>query len=368
MLKYEVGPVGWVASSVLPWLDDGTRDVAQLLRWLSGYDLPPVGQDEEPYLWLLRALPRGATRPKFESALTASTAKLLQRVAEFRWIADGERLLYNLLNLSAGLRGRDELAAPLLDVLKKDLLHGLAYDGLSLDSVLLTALIYNQQDETLQPVWEAMAQGTPHPILGGSPLDAFHGTVYMPPCVGSEGRPAVYAIGFALTSLIRFLGDQPENVIPLRAYIERLQSRYPGHDWALELIRFSDRYGWPRWTDVALPDLAVSLGDGRYLVWCRTGQLLVEQFDIEQVAVCLNGRAWEVIVSDSRIGTYQKIAMTAEKYRRSATFGGEHAESGIVSTTWQVLQQFFGREELHKAEAAAKEAGRKNTESVFATC
>lgn len=354
MLVSDSGPVSWVQAAIQPWIDDPARDTTQLERWLCGRDFPPVGPEEEPYIWLLRAIPRGAARPSFETELTRSAVALVERASELRETPEGEQVLYNLLGLCAGLRGRDYLARPLLRLLETGALDGLSYRFNPLNSMLLPALTYNQRDNTLQGVWEAMVRGAPHPVLGGNPSDAFEGIVHMPPSESGRGTPAREAIGFGLTHLLRFFDSRPNRVPLLRRAFDRVESRYPDYHWRLEWIRFSDRYGWPRWTDVALPDLAVSVGDQRYVTWCHVIELLKAQFEqVETLQQWAQGRFCEIHLPPNQLAFYVKVAATSEKYRRNCSRGGEDVEKGIISAICEELKYNQAAQRVQQANAKA---------------
>ena len=360
MSNGDQGPAAWMESAIRPWVEDPNRDHAQLMRWLSGSDLPPVGHDEEPYVWLLRAIPRGAERPRFEARLAECAGQLLEEAGQFRLTSEGEKILYNLLALCAGLRGRDHLAAPLLRVLHEDQLDSVYYGVHPLNSLLRPALIYNQRDNTLQPVWESLLRGTPHKILGGNAPDGFQGILYMPPSEAERGSPAVEAIGEALTRIVAYFETRPNKVKLLREFIDRVQTRYPGHGWELEIIGFSDRYGWPRWTDVALPSLNIRSGENQFVTWLHVVNLLQKPFQVETLRQWAEGRICEIRLPQERHAFYLTVCKSVEKYRRKTSDGGENAERGIVSAYSEELRLHFKKYASHEGQNAAEGVQRDN--------
>src|SRR6185503_11521173 len=155
----EGDPISWMRELVARWLGDDQAGPGLLVRWLQGYGLPPVGHDEEPYLWLLRGIPPGADRDNVEEAFANRVAKLLdEKPDETRLGERPDQLLYNLYHLCAGLQRPDELGERLYAVFTRGKLKG-EWRGVDLRYALLGALISNQVDARLLPVWEAMLEG-----------------------------------------------------------------------------------------------------------------------------------------------------------------------------------------------------------------
>src|SRR6202020_1814976 len=119
----------------------------------------------------------------------------------------GLRLIYNLLSLAAGLGAADQLNETLLSLLARSDLLNDEYDGLSLRHALRRALTFNQIDNSLWHVWEALALQQPTE-LPGTPYDGIEGVRQMPASAATRGEPALVEICQALKHFAEFLGDR----------------------------------------------------------------------------------------------------------------------------------------------------------------
>jgi hypothetical protein len=351
MTRLEDTPVGWVSAILLPWLDRRDRNLADLEGWLRESGLPPVGHADEPYLWLLRALPLGADRPRYESEMARSAADLIDSIASRQRGAEvTDRQLYNLLLLSAGLRGRETLGESLLRFLASGMVAGREYNGSPLGDALCSALIANQPDNRLESVWRSMCEGQPHPVLGGTRHDGFEGIVHMPPSAAERGKPDLAAISFALTRMASHLATDAAARVPrFRLLLKEVGQRYPAHDWPMEFIRFSDANGWEDWTDVALPDLYVQLADDRFVLWGPVVEVCPPSRRRIRHSFC-KGRIAEVETAGEVEPLIQLVAPTVEKYRTSSSYGGGAAMLGILSSALTEAALLANR--LHAKELA----------------
>lgn len=175
----------WVKS------DDHSHAETQLKRWLDGLDLPAQSLDTQPYLTLLRALPRGDERTN-SSLRMAKLASLLifEFCASPTVTPSANGVLYNLLCFCAGLAQPDVLAGPLDDLMTYRDLRGCSWIGYDLSAAQRLALIWNQPDERwVKSVWKPMLLGDASCRVHGNPIDAV------------DGLLKIYPIGRALRGL-----------------------------------------------------------------------------------------------------------------------------------------------------------------------
>jgi hypothetical protein len=214
------GPEQWMRDMLSAWLAREDWKPEQLLDWLQGYGLPPVGHDDDPFLWVLRGLPEADERHPAETALANRVAKVLDEVKP-DVTQPGDRpdeLLYNLFMLCAGLSCPDQLADPLYEVFKRRKLKG-EWLGVDVRDALGAALTSNQLDSRLQPVWETMLEGEEHDFLPGDEYDGFEGIRLMPGSADKRGEPALDAIGKALKAMARHLEKAHDRRPQFRALI-----------------------------------------------------------------------------------------------------------------------------------------------------
>jgi hypothetical protein len=249
-------PLQWMRDLLGSWLNKDEIFVPQLLNWLQGYDLPPIGHHEEPYLWLLRALPTGSKRPEAERSLAQVAQAILQLDPDVNPQGNRpEQLTYNLLMLSAGLSCPDELAEPLFNIFVREKLSG-TWMGIELRSALRVALTENQIDNRLKPVWEQMVSSQKNLFLLGNDYDGFEGILLMPLSQEQRGEPDIEAIGKALKMLASAMEEEEDRGQDFRFLINRVFEAYPGRPSLQEaLVYQADKNNWPYWAVEALPTL-----------------------------------------------------------------------------------------------------------------
>ena len=92
-----------VTSSFLNWLSDEAWSHNQLIRFLQGYDLPPGDSQAAPFQRLLDELPE-VGRVEAKKKLATRAASLLAEQPDVKRTGeDPDEVLYNLLQLCAGL-------------------------------------------------------------------------------------------------------------------------------------------------------------------------------------------------------------------------------------------------------------------------
>ena len=312
------------------WLQDKAWESKVLVRWLQGYDLPPVGTADEPYLWLLRGLPLGRNRRPAESELARRIAKILAGHPDEGGAGDRpEQVLFNLLKLCAGLSCPDELADLLYAMYQRGKLAG-EWLGQDLRDALIGALVTNQIDARLEAVWQAMLVGKSDGFLSGDADDGFDGVVLMPRSRETRGQPALDAIGRGLGSMAALLQNEPDRRRQFQQLVARVRETYPDRPtWAHDLILMADAQGWPDWACesislyVRLPDADVE-GGRSFVLWEGTFELLLgEEFRVAE-RLC-RGKAVRVTVPEGQAPLVAKVAPSVEAARLRCPFGSESA-------------------------------------------
>ncbi len=235
------------------WLAREEWHPQQLIEWLQGYDLPPVGHDDEPYLWLLRGLPVANERYEAEVELANRVARILEDEPDRKRPGTRpDQVLYNLFMLCAGLSCPDQLADSLYGVFQRGVLEG-EWLGVDLRYALQIALILNQSDDRLLQEWEAKLDSRKQVFLPGSEYDGFEG-IRLIPSVDGRGKPALDAIGKALRAMAIHLEDDEERSAQLVSLINRVVETYPGRQtWNIDLLYQAIRNRWPDWAMQSLP-------------------------------------------------------------------------------------------------------------------
>lgn len=241
---------------------------------LQGFGLPPLGHEDEPYLWLLRALPDD-DRLVYEAEIGARLGRLIHPGALHALTSASlpDKLVFNLLHLAAGLALPERLTEP-VDLLinsKHPILRS-DYLGIRARDSLRLAAIYNQIDDRWWPYWDHMLSGVETVELFGTVYDGLEGVRMMPEAADHRGEPALARLGGALGRLAQFLSKMDDRRIAFRFALERLVETYPGREWDLDLVHLADANNWPTWAVECLPSLVIPLGprlgNGReFLLW-----------------------------------------------------------------------------------------------------
>jgi hypothetical protein len=283
---------GQMQRLVLPWLADASARIDTLIDWLHGYGLPPVGHDEEPYVWILRGLPIGGQAGEARAILTERVAELLERDMGGFGRRPNE-VMYNLLRLAADLPMPETLGPALRKVCERREVLG-NWRGFDLRGALLSALIYNQHDDGLRSDWKALLKGEKHGFLPASVEDAFHGILWMPLGPGKSGAPDLDAIGWALRQMADYLEkNRPvEYCDRFRHLLDEVRNTYPRDTWDYDLLMQADRHSFPRWAVQCLPDLCFASNNEQF-IWKEIVRRIPEKLYTIVRTLCNN----EVVVA-----------------------------------------------------------------------
>jgi hypothetical protein len=297
-----------------------------LANWCQGYGIP-YSSMEEPWVWIIAALPNGPEEPAARSALAIGAAALIRDLLDGKEFGSRTpQLWYNLLKLCAELNSPDELSAGLQQALN----HGVPgeYDGVPLHHILLHAVGNNQIDTRLQSLWASLLENpgdTPR-YLG------FNGSLMMPASdiPSGRGRPNRPAIGVALKFMANALEGVRSKMPDFRSLLDEALETYPGWDtFDKDILDLAHRYGWPEWAVECAPCLFILTGPGNALVWNRMVASIPQKLHFDIRRELCNGVVLEIRLN----GAYDfvsKFAPIVERYRKSEFTSGSGAMQGAV--------------------------------------
>ena len=256
-------PAGKMGQSIKAWLNSENSLDWQLVDWLRGYDLPLSSGNDEPHLWLMRGLEEIGMARQENSPFCkrlAGVIKQLPKIAQ-----DGKRpeqVIYNALMLAACLHCPKCLGESLLAVNSRDEIQG-EWTRIDLRVALRLALIENQINQDLWPVWESLVEEAPNRPLPGTPLDGFTGICKMPRSADKLGEPDVEAILWGLTRMVAILTETPDRVKNLFHLFHGLKKKYPKINWALKAVEGSPINRWASWSIGVAAHLLVEADSAR---------------------------------------------------------------------------------------------------------
>jgi hypothetical protein len=335
-----------VGRSLSIWLSQQSWEVQELVDWLQGYTLPPVGQDEEPFVWILRGVTLNDDRYKAESELAFRLARFIE--TEPGSIQLGKRpnqVLYNLFMLCAGLSYPKVLGESLYAIYEKRSLEG-EWLGVDLRDALLMALVSNQIDNRLQSIWEYMLSGGTDDFLPGDEFDGFNGILLMPSAETGLGEPAMSEIGSALHSISKHLEPEQERRPIFSSHIKTAVEAYPGRPtWSADLIMQANEKQWPAWAVECIPNLYIPLEQvtgekNRTLIWHYILACVPCSYKYEILDHLCKGHVLDTRLSDQTALFVEYIAPYFERVRIGNQFPSERSMIGIVAGAMSDLEMW----------------------------
>ncbi len=320
-----------------PWLECAKWDPQQLIDWLQGYDLPAVGHEDEPFLWLLRGLPTGSERYHAECRFAERVAHLLEADIDLR--SSGSRptqVLYNLFMLAAGLGCPDQLGAALQRTLERQRERRDEWFDLDVRDAFRAALIENQLDSRFYSIWDAMLTGEGDDFLPGNAYDGYDGILRMPPSYTARGKPALEAIGRAQYCMSQHLKHEHDRRPEFRRLIARALQTYPGRPtWEIDLLNQADQHRWPGWAVECLPSLYIRSGktaDGPQTayVWHYICACVPEEYDYEIHSELCGGLVFDLKVTADTGEFLRSIAPRFEFLRLRNPFPSDRSTVGVA--------------------------------------
>ena len=338
---------GW-HNEMPAWLESTPCTAARLADWLQGYDIPPVGHDDEPYLWLLRALPAGEKQRPSAARVAAALADLLLQISSKSMpnIDRPSQLLYNALMLAAGLNEPEMLSAPIHTIATYGAVSG-EWLGIELTDALRTSLIYNQTGTDFVQEWLSILHEGEGRIFSGTHYDAFEGIVLMPVSDGESQSIWMDALGEALFEISGLLEedessarDKFQNLLN-RAAEARLYPPFLDRD----LVLAAHRWNWSQWAVECLPNLYIRLNtateqqqDILALIWSRLAFLLPPTDPFTVTRNLCGGAILEVKLSPQAADRAGIIASEVEPLRKQNPYFSTSSVLGTINDAVVVLQ------------------------------
>lgn len=359
------GPVQWMAELLGSWLNCEKWTPEQLIDWLQGYDLPAVGHDEDPYVWLLRGLPLGEDRNRMEVRFAERVAHVLEDAPDVK--RPGKRpdeVLYNLFMLCAGLSCPEQLGEPLWRIYERQSARREKRLDTEVRGALRAALVENQLDNRLQDLWERMVNGQKDEFLRGNQYDAFEGILPMPPTADMRGNPCLNAIGCGLEAMARYLERERDRRIAYRNLLGRVVQTYPGRPtWDADLIQLADEYRLPGWAIECLPSLCVCLkrseGQDTFYLWHFILACIPESFDYHVLVKRCFGQVVEAQIPPNTAEFVESVAPLFEQRRLSNPFPSERSTIGVALDAMATLESAAVRRRDPKIARVFADARRK---------
>jgi transcriptional regulator with XRE-family HTH domain len=267
-------PIRWIQQQLFPWLEKRADDQL-LLEWLQGKGLPPVGDQDPPYVWVIRAIEVEGPESRHLALLKGWLAKLVpEAISSARVLESPDEFLVGLFSLAAVFRVPELFDEPLARIQQQ-----IAADPNCLSetskAALLSAIIRNQADGTLKSLWLDTIRTGEHPLLPANELDGFEGLKWLPP------GPNVRALAEGLKALEIANWERPDAGIDVFACMRDIRETFqsfPELDQAL--WRYGSDLGW-----------SSELVDSWVEIFAATfgGQLrLVKEADAAEPAILVN--------------------------------------------------------------------------------
>jgi len=230
-------PLRWMQKNLLPWLRLENADSGQMARWLQGLDLPPVGDGEPSFLWIVRAVEAEPAEAGYRELLVEKVVALLsQAESGTRLAAEVFSGAFALLANFPSEKGWELLkkwnAEPLRS--KKMLPEGCL-------PAFLSALIRNQRDASLEDEWMDTIERGVHKWLPAVELDGFEGLKAIP-ASPMLGRIDVLSKGLRKLSVAK--QQRPNTFIDLAMVMEGLKNSFESVFLAEMLLRAGLATGW----------------------------------------------------------------------------------------------------------------------------
>jgi hypothetical protein len=114
-------PLSSISQKLIDWLSKETWTTQEFVGWLLGYEFPPFGDDDEPYVLILLAIEVGKDGKRIlKDELAKRTTELINRKPDVKGFSKhkimNDKLLYNLLLLAACIKRSRILAGPLTNM------------------------------------------------------------------------------------------------------------------------------------------------------------------------------------------------------------------------------------------------------------
>jgi hypothetical protein len=349
------------------WLEEDDWTLADLPRWVKGFNLPALGYDREPYYWLLHAL----------SGSRSHRCVMAARIARF--LSDhmhlphsgllDDNFYYNLFHLSAGLDCPGELAASLANVFNYFLANEKAraeiFDlrtNYNLNNAFREALITNQSNSSYLDIWKDVVNGADSLFPQSDLFAGFRGIVY----ATQAEQPCIDDIGLALKGLSDYLESDKARHVKFRRLLSFVRDIWPtnrwGGDWDQVFFRQAMSLEWPDWAamelnNLAIPGHRVSTTRRTYLIW-EIYLPFLEELKLEPTMLRRVGVLLEIEASEESTLFLQKASPTVEQIRLRSPFRSYKSILGVANHGFVELELFFDSKHEVRLASAISQARR----------
>lgn len=249
-------PAEMMRFRVQKWFKAGSS-VDQFIRWLEGYDLPPVNPEEEPFRWLLRGLPLGAERPRIRRKFSELIVELCQKRVDVDPPSPRpDDFLFSFFSFAGGLDDPQLLAGPLSTVYERLIERN--HLNVEVRDALTGALVRNQKDNRFESDWMTFLAKREHPHLPGNEYTGWAGVRRLPRsgAESDQGHPNLPVIGKSIRLLCNWLENEDDRERRIRHILVDLLELYSHEQYfAAEIIELSFAYEWPIWAQENVPSL-----------------------------------------------------------------------------------------------------------------
>lgn len=230
--------VRWVQQKLFPALGATgglytTTTMEQLLpAWLQGRDLPPVGDRDQPYTWIVRAIEAEGPDSHPRKLLKGWLARFLSEAMEIAGTLDrGDDYLAGLFSLVAEFHDPALFWEPIGRLFRTELPRMSPVAKAS----FVNALIRNQKNFELKELWLKIIEQGEHELLPMNEFDGFEGVMWIP------ARPNVRAIAEGLKAMQFANWNRPEREIDLVLVMKDVKRTFEGF---AQLDQLLWREGW----------------------------------------------------------------------------------------------------------------------------
>ncbi len=271
----------------------------QVLSWMCGIDLPPVGQSELPFVWIWKGIESSSDSDalirRFAEGLRACADEVEQHLLPHRSDVlcriegpPGEAAS-NLWSLMALLKQPDLLGAKIRSFVEHfNLLARTKHRPWLCDEQLepirqrlLSAAIFNQDTDQFVSDWKLLASGESDrtQFQAGYRGDGIEGLLHAPGATLDRMQDLGQAI-----ACFSHMGPSPERRKQIIDWLARIRERFATDVPAVDerLIQLADQHNWPRWVVRCLGEISPipveHASDGKselVYVWTRLVESLI---------------------------------------------------------------------------------------------
>jgi hypothetical protein len=342
------------------WLTVEKWESEELRNWIKGYEFFTYG--EEPYLWLLRCLPKSS---KYSSIMAERIAAFLETEDPYKknkaTKEDDARFFYNLFNLSAFLNYRGKLGkqlAKIFDYFKENEEERKSFfaeeEWYNLNNAFREALINNQVNNNFRDIWQDGLAGKQSSFLITDIYSSFRGILYLPDAKNPD-KPDVEKIGWALKKMADYLEPEKKRHEKFCRLLERIKEVWADYpNWDEVLFRQAVKHEWQNWATVRLDNIVMPVngngnGTKRYFIW-EIYMPFLEELKVGFTVVERKNILIEIDLSREAALFIEKTSMAVESNRKNSS---NRSYQGVKLASNEAFKEFVDEfKSVGKIEAA----------------